>query len=564
MSKTPVPLRPMKAAGVHMDNPFVLTPVRQRRTRPSFSPVKTPRQTSHKTSSSFSSGQNKPVPTSPSVSIATAALEFEGFSFWDDEGFMGASHLTSSQQQSLHKHLLETFNATEILESFPFLIIGCKGGPPDEDKRPFSVAGAIAIWRDAEDFNFMPIVGDLGYGDPIEVEDHILDQIVDLQVPSDNIILHLANLWPDCEAVCVLWTMFVVELPLVSKEKHYERLHNLPCSIDACPLMLRFHNGPLPNTERKITREVKPNPKTYGKEICDETDYVKLRNKFYPGTMIGSADKHGSLYSMVTAGILVEKDGERRLTCSYHCWEDHCKKYPERFGKADTEAMNTFKVLQGNPGSAVGFVRERLGETDIALAQLHDGIVFENEFMETEMAPKKFLKSVDHNIGDLFTFDSFAVGKQTVSCLGRRFTIGWKGSGPHPHLVQSGGGPVDRVMYIAFQQGAFVTNSPEITGKPQIRDRVCGSVLLRCSDKSRGNKRRLTQKTTMEEGEIGGMLHLADLQFKNSDQIDNYILYADSFDPLIDAGWNVVHETTKYEEVVEEDSPTKKQRTGSN
>ncbi|KAH7267557.1 uncharacterized protein BKA55DRAFT_684827 [Fusarium redolens] len=574
MSTTPTQLSPLKASKVRAEVPYVLTPLRQRRTRPSFSPIKTPRERStqtHKPSLSFTFGQGEQVSTSPLASAATAALEFEDFNFWDSEGFLTGRDVTDDQRAALHELLKEKYNATEFLESFPFLIIGCQGGPPDEDNRPFSVAGAIAIWRDAKEFNFNPLVGDLGQGDHIEVSDAILDQIVPLQVPSKDIILHLANLWPECQAICILWTMLVVELPLVSKEEHFNRLQSLPCDIDGCFLILRFNNGPLPNSERKRAREVKPNPKMYENQICDETDYVSLDKKFYPGTMIGSTDQHGSLYSAVTAGILVEKEGERRLTCSFHCWQKHYEKYPEQFGNSDATATSTFEVLQGsNPGTTVGFVRERVGESDIALAQLHDGVVFENKFMEIEAAPKKFLKSADHNVGDLFLFDSFAVGTQTVSCLGRRFTTGWKEDKPHPDLVAPEG-PADGVKYIAFEQGAFVTNAPEITKKPQIRDSVCGSVLLRCRNKSLGHKRRQTRQQTAEDGEVGSMLHLADLQFRNSDdQIDRFILYADSFDPLIEAGWTIVQEdgnggedTEAVEQAMEEDSPSKKRKTRS-
>ena len=38
--------------------------------------------------------------------------------------------------------------------------------------------------------------------------------------------------------------------------------------------------------------------------------------------MIGSASQEGELCSTGTAGILIEKGNEQRLTCSFHCWED--------------------------------------------------------------------------------------------------------------------------------------------------------------------------------------------------------------------------------------------------
>ncbi|RBR24569.1 uncharacterized protein FIESC28_02619 [Fusarium coffeatum] len=482
-------------------------------------------------------------------------MELEDFDFWDSDGYLTGKDVSDEQRNTLYNLLNKDYGATDVLESFPFLIIGCSGGPPDKKKRPFSVAGAIAIWRDAEHFDFRPIVGDLGQGDPIEVDNSILDQIKPLEVPSNEVILHLANHWPESQAISMLWTTLVVELPLVNQKAHRDRLRNLPSGIECCFLNLTFNNGPLPNSERNRTREIKPDPTTYGQEICDETDYVAMDGKFYPGTMIGSVDEEGELCSVVTAGILIEKGDEQRLTCSFHCWEDQHKKHPNQFGNSDDTAMETFKVLQGNnPGSTVGYVKERMGQTDIALAKLHDdGVVFENKFMEIEAAPKKFLASADHNFGDRFIFDSFAVGKQTVSCLGRRFTLGWKQETTHPD-----------VKYIALDQGAFVSDSPEITTEPQIRDSVCGSVLLRCLNQSLGNKHHRTQKMTIEDGEIGGMLHWVDIQSNRSDKIENFIMYADSFDPLIEAGWTIVQETNEdshSDGEASEQSPRKRQRT---
>ncbi|KAI7771106.1 hypothetical protein LZL87_013905 [Fusarium oxysporum] len=163
------------------------------------------------------------------------------------------------QRATLHKGLWGIYNAIKYLESFPFLVFGCHDGPPDDP--PFLVARAIAIWRDAKDFAFMTLVGDFAQGDEIEVDDDILDQIVLMEIPSKHVILYLANVWPECQAISLLWTMLVVELPLVSEEEHLERLQNLPTAIDACFLILRLNNGPLPNAERIRAPEVKPDPK---------------------------------------------------------------------------------------------------------------------------------------------------------------------------------------------------------------------------------------------------------------------------------------------------------------
>jgi hypothetical protein len=61
-----------------------------------------------------------------------------------------------------------------------------------------------------------------------------------------------------------------------------------------------------------------PQPK-YFEGDCDEMDYVALDNKSYPGTMLRSTNKdNDETISSVTAGILVKKGSEKRITCSFH------------------------------------------------------------------------------------------------------------------------------------------------------------------------------------------------------------------------------------------------------
>jgi hypothetical protein len=208
----------------------------------------------------------------------------------------------------------------------------------------------------------------------------------------------------------------------------------------------------------------------------------------------------------------------------------------------------------------VGFVRERIGTTDIALAQSHDGITFEN----------KFVHSDNCRIGELFVFDSFAVGVQYVSCFGKGFTTDWVEGTPHPFLREAEG-VNNNVKYTAVEQGAFATNAPKITGTPKIRDSVCGSVLIRCEDATTRSVKikRPDYSIQLPKGEVGGMLHPSNLQFRLSGAVDDYILFADSFDPLVEAGWSIVRENGeedgdgdnskhKNEEAADEGSPQKR------
>ncbi|KAM0362293.1 hypothetical protein HYE67_005827 [Fusarium culmorum] len=338
-----------------------------------------------------------PIHRSPS----DTSLEFEEFDYWDRYGCLTGHDVTNDQHRALLEVLRKNYKTTELLETFPFLIIGCQGSPPDEDKRPFSVARAIAIWRDARNSDMKHIVGDIGQGDDIEVEDDLILQMDFLEVrgSSKNIILQLANLWPECEAICVLWDQLVVELPFVSQEEHCARLQSLPRDIGMSPYSLRslrFNNGPSPNSQGTRVRDTEPN--------------------------------------------------------------------------------------SNEP-----------------------------------------LKSADCKIGDLFVFDTSGVGRQTMAYFGRRFTMGRKeAQNSESHEAADG------VKYIAFEQDAFISNSPETIKK--LLESGCESVLLQPSKASLGSKRRRTPKLTMEEGgEVGVVLYVDDLQLKNIDDIGQYIMYADSF-----------------------------------
>ncbi|KLO78804.1 hypothetical protein LW93_4125 [Fusarium fujikuroi] len=187
--------------------------------------------------------------------VSAAWKAIDDITYWDSEGSQHARNVSDDQRATLNQYLVEGYQVVAYQGSLPFLVMECDGGPPDNP--PFSVAGAIAIWRDANDCFLRPLVGDFAIGDEIEVEDDIIDQIVWMEIPSKDIILYLAKLWPDCQAITFLWTTLVVELPLVSEEHHSVRLQVLPGDLEGslywCCYKLMYNNGPLPNAE--ITRE---------------------------------------------------------------------------------------------------------------------------------------------------------------------------------------------------------------------------------------------------------------------------------------------------------------------
>ena len=161
---------------------------------------------------------------------------------------------------------------------------------------------------------------------------------------------------------------------------------------------------------------------------------------------------------------------------------------------------------------------------------------------------KTLVHSLDQEFTDEYMIDFFVTGKQKLRGNGRRFVIGRRTSNQlsAPVMPRDGNGlpllhllSLDDVPYIKTQQGAFLTNDPDIIHKPQLRQGVYGTVLLRCKD---GNKPNDSQATVMARGEVCGMISFADTdsQAKNTNAAAYHVVYADAFDPLIDAGYTIV------------------------
>ncbi|KAK1766322.1 hypothetical protein QBC33DRAFT_116863 [Phialemonium atrogriseum] len=522
----------------------LLTPVKRRRTRVSYSPVKTPKAVVLPARRKSMTLDNPVTPIQESI-LSNAALDFEEFSFWGPDGSLSTANISTEYNNALKRYLNHHYNVVEILYCDHFLVLGCEGELPPDDKRPFSIAGCIAIWKTEDEVRFDPHIGELGWGEPIQIDPAIRDKLHQHQAVPDEVLLYLANyVFPDCEAISMMWDGLVVELPKTSDEDFAKRIQTLPMDIERAAVHLTFHNGPLPNTPRRALA-VKPKPARLDTLVADETDYVQADGKFYPGAMINSIAKNGQVYSSISAGVLVSKGQQQRLTCSFHNWEDHAKTYPGIFGGRDAESRRLFQVVQGmvngNPGTPVGIVTERVGDTDIALAQLDNGIVFENTFMETNAIAKTLVHSKFQSMRDVYVIDSFVTGQQFLKGFGQRAVFERRAGRPHPHLYSPAGAehlaPPHTVAYIRAKQGVFTTNAPVMTKEPHIRDSVCGTVLLRCKD---GKRQKDTQKQVLERGEVCAMMHFADLQSKTAKKANDFLIYADAFDPLIDAGWEIV------------------------
>ncbi|KAK1837193.1 hypothetical protein QBC39DRAFT_325971 [Podospora conica] len=462
-------------------------------------------------------------------------------SFRGRDGSLLQRNASNKQDEIARHYLNSTFGVVDFYICEPWLILGCSPSVP-HGRLPQSVGGLIAIWRGHDNMGFMPLIGQGGgIDEETEVDPSILDGFEYGHIPDDDAILRLVtHLFHDCEAVTWATNMLIIELPYSDEAAYFRRLQEMPRRIEMAPFTLRYYNGPLPNTPRaRAKRAVRPKPEPEAEErVADGTDYIEKDGRLYPGSMI-SSQADGSVVSSTCAGVLVQKGAAVRLTCPWHLWEKHDEQYPGLLGQDNDEARRVFGAVQGDEGTYVGHVVQRLGKTDIALMELAPGIEFENSFMGIKATARKFVHSKLVELYDEFLIDSFTTGQQRLLSIGRRFVVTRGPGQPDPHLVAPNGDnsvlPPVGVAYISAQQGLCGTTEPVLTSKPYIRDSAYGSVLLRSQSKT-----PRTDTEALEQGEIVAMFHFADLTAKYATEASSYIIYADAVDPLIDDGWTIV------------------------
>jgi hypothetical protein len=473
----------------------------------------------------------------PKVDIATSSLNFKEFSYWNEES-KTMQNVGNDYSTALLYYLLEKFGVTRMQESLPFLILWCGNDIPPPDKRPFSIAGCIAVWLTESDPSPSDLfIGDWGESDDIKIDEDLAADLVRFHMPRDDTLLRLVTQYfPGADGISFISHTVIVEYPLESESSWKHRVQILPAGFSNAGISLNVSNGPLLTMELKRLKTPKPGILAALEE--DDSDYVKSQGCFYPGVML-----HAKNGDQISAGVAVERGSETRLSVAFHCWQQEYAETPDKLGDP-----NHFSVTQGE--TAVGYVEQRIGTTDIGLAKLKEGVVFQNRFLDIPTTAQSLLSSNDIEIGDDFLLDSFVTGRQRLRCLGKHIKIEGDREvlkGPQNSLPGPG-------TYIRLRQGIYASGSPEIHGVPKIRAGVCGSAIVRVKKAGKAGE------TVLQNGEVAGFMHWSDLQHKY-DTGGSLLCFADAVDELISAGWKIVQVPEKHD-VSDEDSRTsKKQRT---
>ncbi|KAJ5803825.1 uncharacterized protein N7518_000128 [Penicillium psychrosexuale] len=501
-----------------MASTSTLTIKRSRRKRPSFSPVKA-RQSSLPPRARSESPP--PVKTGePAINSAycrdSSALDFNEFSLLDDDG--STPSLGEKCHDLLFEYLREHFGVEDMWVMQPFIFLRCSERP-DPAQRPFTISGCLAFWLGMDDP--LPTLtpgtsgGETEIDKFVHVDQNLVQDLKPYRMPKpETLLMVLVQHFPEAAAISFIFNTIIVEFDEVDEDAWRERVGSLPCSFANLALELTYSNGLLANSEWK--RLISPKPADLNTLVSDDSDYIAATGFFNPGAMISSDQEDA-----VSAGVLVEKGSEQRLTVACHCWDREFDEKLDHLGDP-----NHFRVLQAN--SRVGYVTERIDETDIGLAKLDDTVAFSNRFLDIETAAKVLIPFTGVKTGDKFFIDSFVTGRQRLLCAGVRVLGCPRGQ---DFLRDRRENPPDG-KYVIMHQGIYATNDTMITTAPQLRAGICGSVLVRL-------QRAGEESICLEDGEVCGIMHWADLAMKYSTSL-KFFCFADPMDPLISNGWACV------------------------
>ena len=371
-----------------------------------------------------------------------------------------------------------------------------------------------------------------------------------------------ANYFPEAVAISYIYNQVIIELRLTSDKKYKYQLKSLPYQF-ALPLdiidtddwiQLRYHNGPIHGEEFQRSR--KPDPTNIDGPY-DDTDYIQARGYFNPGCLISSKNDQ-----LGTAGILLQKGNETRLTVPIHAWAQQLKTNVKL-------GDDSFLAKQGewSSGTPIGPVVTRIGESDIGLVKTKRAFI--NRFLDIKGTARSLLASSQiTKINEIFLIDSFITGRQRLLSVGVRVVDNTENS--VDELVNKETIP-EPGTYIQVIQGIYSVTAPEIKTEPQIRAGVCGAAVIRARqlDEAKNAKktevlddRNLSKQVSSQHfpkknlaieppkkasigeeddeettGEVAGFMHWSDISLKNNPRL--ILCFADSVDGLIADGWAV-------------------------
>ncbi len=352
------------------------------------------------------------VPPPISIEFPQHDLEYS-FTYYNDEKHR-FQKLDDAQTIELLQLLRQQFPVVAITPMFPYLVIECDDELPSKDKRPFLVAGLIAVFTHEEEpfpfgIDFIEVPGE---GEEHQLPAAIWRDLKEHQIPRLEMLMYIHKLLPSAQYVSSYPTQILVECYELPDDEFGKLIESAPSHFGE--LFVGYMNGEL--IKECHGRAKTPNPEFLDGEH-DDTDYLRSENGgvLRPGVLLECKGmlKNNGIYEgtcYTNSGVKVEKNGDVHITGALHGWD-----------RSDDKT-----VYYGE--KAVGVITASLGE-DIALIQT--SYPFNNRLLSYDIISQKLIPSSDVEDGDTLILDSCYTGLQQLYATGRRTGLQRrKGDGP--------------------------------------------------------------------------------------------------------------------------------------
>lgn len=274
------------------------------------------------------------------------------------------------------------YHVSTLDMSEPYLFFYCGKSLPGLGGRPFTVAGCMAVWLlEGDDFPLQLHTAIVSFpgGADIHIPDEIVDDLSFYKFPKAQTLLDIgARYFPTATLVSFVNMSLIVEFPEQSHASCRESLANISAGITTSNVSIEYHFGELAPRDQALDPG-----STDG--VSDRVDCEAQGSWLWPNTMLTSNTEYS-----VSAGILVQKNAEKRLTVPFHCSDEE---YVNSGSSENSEKPDHFKCSSNSRNTKIGYLTDRVGNTDIGLAKLLPKITFSNRILGGETTAKTLLRS---------------------------------------------------------------------------------------------------------------------------------------------------------------------------
>ncbi|MCJ1366632.1 hypothetical protein MMC16_005762 [Acarospora aff. strigata] len=289
--------------------------------------------------------------------------------------------------------LSNRFDADKIIFEFPDIIITTNAPPPQPI--PLTIAGCLVRFIPPD--IALPTVLPLGRFKPYstakrDIFPFLLPKFRFPTLDQRSTIVDTLQEEVNIRAVHFVPPLIIVELSVTDGRKYEYK--TLPGKAGGLNIM--YHHGEesfwSESREASYARLITPTA-----TANDTTNYLYTEPfKLSPGVCVSSvACARGTAWLSTSAGILIQRGAERRLTLANHGFQ------------------HSDEVFHPDPtsGRRIGQIRLRLPPHDLALAELDPSITFDNQRYFEAPNPQRLVDHTTIQAGDWFECDGMSTGR---------------------------------------------------------------------------------------------------------------------------------------------------------